>query len=144
MVKKFVNREAFLSPAQNLKRAGMELEGIGMVGVRELNGRQILIYNQRIRQMMEKDSKVNPENAMEIIALLVSMSVCDDEGNLLFTEEDVTALMEASFDSLIKIAGKATELSGLSKEKSGEVSSSLKNALTSSSTTDSPRSSESP
>jgi cell division protein ZapA (FtsZ GTPase activity inhibitor) len=141
--KGFVDKQAFLSKAQNLRRVGMEIEGIGLVGVRELNGKQLLAYNERIRQMKQRDPEVNTSNALELLALLVSMSVCDDEGNLLFTEQDVQDLQEVSSDTLIKISAKALELSGLAEEKVTEATDSLKKAMSESSTTVSPRNSES-
>ena len=75
---------------------------------------------------------------MRLAALLVSMSVSDGDGNLLFTEADVETLSDLPFEKLRTVADKALELSGVH-----EVASNLKKALDSS-TTDSPRSSTSP
>ncbi|HLE52698.1 MAG TPA: hypothetical protein VI755_11585 [Anaerolineales bacterium] len=136
--RQIATREAFLNSAKNLKRETVEIDGLGAVYVRELTGRQMVRFNEQIDAMKANGSDVNMERAMRLAALLVSMSVSDGDGNLLFTEADVETLSDLPFEKLRTVADKALELSGVH-----EVASNLKKALDSS-TTDSPRSSTSP
>jgi len=136
--RQIATREAFLNSAKNLKRETVEIDGLGAVYVRELTGRQMVRFNEQIDAMKANGSDVNMERAMRLAALLVSMSVSDGDGNLLFTEADVETLSDLPFEKLRTVADKALVLSGVH-----EVASNLKKALDSS-TTDSPRSSTSP
>lgn len=132
-MKKYLNRESFLTSSTNLKREKVELEE-GTVYVRELSGRALLEYNEKIEELKKVNPELTTSNSLELIALLVSKSACDEKGNLLFNKDDVEALMNNSMSTLKTLAEKAMEVSGLSQSKIDEVNKQLKNAAPSAST----------
>jgi hypothetical protein len=124
MKRKVLNRESFLSSSTKLKKMGVELDE-GIVYVRELSGKALLEYNEKIEELKQVNPELTTSNSMELIALLVSKSVCDEEGKLLFTVEDVDALMDNSLATLKLLAEKAMQVSGISQEAIEEVNSKL-------------------
>lgn len=139
MKRKVLGRDALLASSAKLKKEPVELAD-GIVYVRELSGRGLLEYNERIEKLQKEKGSSNPEltpsETIELAALLVSKTACDAQGNLLFTEEDINSLMDNSMGILLKLSAKAMELSGLSKSIVDEVTDNLKNARKDSSTTD--------
>lgn len=111
----------------------MVIDGVGTIGVRELSGQQLLEYNERVNAMKDKNPTLDTSTSMELMSMLVVMSVCDEDGNLLFNMDDVEQIKQISFDTQITIATKALELSGLAKEAVTEAKESLKKAVTDSS-----------
>jgi hypothetical protein len=124
MKRKVLNRESFLSSSTKLKKMEVELDE-GIVYVRELSGKALLEYNEKIEELKQVNPELTTSNSMELIALLVSKSVCDEEGKLLFTVEDVDALMDNSLATLKLLAEKAMQVSGISQEAIEEVNSKL-------------------
>ena len=132
-----LTRDNLLAAGYSLKKELLELDGMGSIYVRELTGRQMVEYNETIERMRQNGSNtVNVKRAIELAALLVSMSACDKDGRLLFSKEDVEQLADISFEKLKIIADKTLEISGIT-----EVAANLKKAFDSS-TTDLPMSSE--
>lgn len=66
------------------------------------------------REDYEKTFKVKDSN--QIRATLVSRSVCDEKGELLFTDEDIPALMNMPASIALKIYAASNELNGLTVE----------------------------
>lgn len=128
---KMVTRDAFLDSARHLKKEIIELEGLGPVFVRELTGRQMLTFNEQIDAMKVDGAEVSAGRAMRLAALLVSMSACDENGELLFTEADVDRLSDLPFEKLRAVAEKALALSGLYT-----IAENLKKSLSDSGTSD--------
>jgi hypothetical protein len=131
---KVLDKTAFLSSSSNLKREKVELD-IGIVYVRELSGKALLEYNEKIEELKKDNPEINNSNSLELVALLVSKSACDEKGELLFAPEDVKELMDGSFATLKLLAEKAMVVSGIKQNVISEVTSNLKNAQTGSSTT---------
>ena len=129
-----LNRDSFLSGSTKLKREMVELED-GVVFVRELSGKALLEYNEKIEELKKINPELTTANSLELITLLISKGVCDDTGNLLFTEEDVTALMDNSMNTLKLLAERVMKVSGISQDAIEEAKNTLKNAQIDSSTT---------
>lgn len=129
-----LGKDAFMQASRNLKRELVELEELGgSVWVRELSGKQLLEYNEKIQELQKGNPELTASNSLELISLMVSLAACDEDGNLLFSQDEVKQLMDNSFNVLVKLSTKAMELSGLGNAVK-EVSEQLKNAQTSSST----------
>jgi hypothetical protein len=136
MKKKLLTREAFLSASKQLNKELVMLPELGgSVYVRELSGKQLLEYNERIEKLQKDNPELTPSSSLELMCLLVSLVTCDDEGNLLFTEEDVKELGNNSFAVLSRLTSKALELSGINPKAIDEVLSNLPNEKKDSSTT---------
>lgn len=57
---------------------------------------------------------IDAEKAKEMMPMIVSMGIIDEDGKRLFTEKDVKTLGEKSFGPIERISSKVLELSGLS------------------------------
>lgn len=133
--KRILNRNDFLSSSKKLKRELVYLPELGgSVYIRELSGKQLLEYNEFVEKLQKESPELTPSNSLELVATLVSLVAVDENGDPLFTREDVKSLMDNSFVSLTTLANKALELSGLSKSLE-EVKDNLKKAGTDSSFT---------
>ena len=124
--KNVLDRNAFLSSSAKLKREKVVLDE-GIVYVRELSGKALLEYNQKIEELKKVNPELTTSNSLELVALLVSKSVCDEGGNLLFSKEDVDALMDSSMSTLKLLSEKAMHVSGISQDKIDEVQKQIKN-----------------
>lgn len=130
---KVLNRSEFLKAVNNFKREIVEIS-IGSVYVAELSTAQIFIYQDRLNKLKLKGKKqVDAKTSVELMALLVSLSVCDEDGNPLFSEADVSALSRAKPEDMITLSVKAMELSGMANDAITEVREQLKKNQNSSS-----------
>jgi hypothetical protein len=124
---KALGRDALLS-TQTLKREPVDLPELGgVIWVRALSGKAWLQYNERI-ESLGKTQELDGSKAMLIMCYLISLTACDESGSLLFTEADAERLAENSFSVIERLADKALELSGLSKDIRKEVAAQLKKA----------------
>ncbi len=126
MTKRKLDRATFLSSSTKLRKEMVELDE-GVVYVRELSGKAVLEYNEKIEELKKQNKELTTSNSLELLALLVSKSVCDEDGNLLFTEADVNSLMDTSMNTLKKLSEKVLQISGVSPEVIAEVADKLKN-----------------
>lgn len=125
--KKVLSRGDFLSASSNLKRELVDVEELGgSVYLRELSAKQILEYNERIKKLQADDFSLTPSNSVVLMASLISMTACNSEGELLFTEADIQALAENNLNLLITLSAKALEVSGMGNAAVNEVTSELK------------------
>lgn len=130
--KKVLSRSDFLSASANLKRELVEVEELGgVVYLRELSAKQILEYNERIKKLQADDSSLTPSSSVDLMAALISMTACDEDGALLFTEADVQALAENNINLLITLSAKALEASGMNTAAVDEVTDQLKKTTSS-------------
>jgi len=124
-----LNKNDFLNATSKLKKELVELPEMGgSVYVREMSGIQLLTYNERVLELQKNSKEITPVVSVALMALLVSMTVSDEDGNLLFTEADAKALAQNSLSVLIKLSTKALEVAGLNKAVIDEVKSNLGNA----------------
>ena len=134
-----LNRDDFLSTS-HLKRELVEVPELGgAIYVRELNTAQYITFKDKVDEYREGEKK-SAEASVRLMALLVVFSVCNEQGEDLFTVDDVDKLMRLKISVLEKIADKALELSNVNPN--GEVNSNLKNAPKISSSINSARNSK--
>lgn len=130
----FLDRDAFFSnEEESLKKAICELPN-GSVWVRELSGKSLLEYNNLIKEMQKDGSELTPDQALELMATLVSMTVINPDGSLMFSKEDVNRLANSGMSTLLTLSQKAMEVSGIDAEAIAGVTSNLKNVGNSAST----------
>jgi hypothetical protein len=128
-----LSKEAFLNQNTLRKELCPIPELGGSVWVRELSGKALLDYRERVQKLQDEagaDAEVTPAQSLDLMALLVSLTVVDDDGRLMFTEEEAYQLVYGSVAVLERLSSKAMELSGISKRVADEVTDSLKNAAT--------------
>lgn len=102
-----------------LKVKRVELEGEDYVFIRQMTGRERDRFDQTL-MTEKKDRRGNTtyeRNLRDFRAKLVSMTVCDENGTLLLTHEDVKTLSEnKSAAFLEKLVEEAQELNRISEE----------------------------
>lgn len=99
----------------------------GAVYVHELRPDQFIKYQARIKTLKLKGKKkVDVETSLELMALLVSMTVHDKDGNPLFSESQIKKIARTKPDTLLTLSVKAMEKSGLKNEQIQEVAANLK------------------
>lgn len=109
----FLNREAILA-AEDLPRELVEVpEWGGAVYVRALTGAERDQFEASIVEQRGRDMRMNMRN---IRAKLVALTVVDEDGQRIFTDDDVAALGGKSAAALDRLFAVAQRLSGLSKE----------------------------
>lgn len=141
---KLLTRKDVLSK-NRLKMELVEVpEWEGDVYIRELSQGQLLEYNEHLHKISEKNPEITPSASLELMALLVFYSVCDEQGNPLFAEDDVKDLANSNLNVLLTLSTKIMKLSGVSGEAIDEVAANLKNAQSDSSATDLPTNSDAP
>lgn len=91
-------------------------------------------YNEKIQELSKDNKEITPLMSVKLMTLLVSLTCVDENGNLLFTADDVEQLSNASLSTLIALSTKALEISGIQKKVINEVASQLGNVENSSST----------
>jgi len=112
-VSKFLTRDAILK-AQDLPTEEVEVpEWGGVVRVRGLTGAERDAFEQSIVEQRGKNTRMNLRN---IRAKLVALTVVDEEGNRVFSDEDAEALGKKSAAALDRVFAVAQRLSGLRPE----------------------------
>lgn len=94
----------------------------GDVWVKSMSGTERDRFEASILDMKTKQT-VKLEN---IRAKLCSCTLCDEEGNLLFTEKDVELLGKKNANALSKVFMLAKALSGIGEEEMTDLTSSMK------------------
>jgi len=105
----------------------------GMVCVRGLSGAERDDFEGSIVETKGKKTKLNTHN---IRAKLVSLSVCDEDGERLFGAGDVRALGNKSAAALERVFKVAQRLSGISDEDVEELEKNSSDGQSASSTLD--------
>lgn len=105
----------------------------GGVWIRALSGRAIAVYNDRIKSL-GKDREIDFDTSLSLMALMISLTVVDADGNLMFTEEEALALADGDIENMLSMTEMAMQLSGMDAQSIAEVRNKLKNKQTSSST----------
>jgi hypothetical protein len=117
-----LTREAILAvPDRTIEEVSIPEWG-GKVFVRNMSGAE---RDQFEASLIEIRGKRQIFDMVNVRAKLVSLSVCDEAGGLLFTEQDVRALGEKSASAIQRIFRVAQRLSGLSEEDVKELTEGL-------------------
>jgi hypothetical protein len=104
-------KDQFLSLQSKLKIEPVTIEGMTEpVYVRTLTGRERDAFEASCFQQKGKNREINTEN---LRAKLLVRSICDADGQRLFTDADVNLLGNMPADVLDTLFAKAQELSGL-------------------------------
>jgi hypothetical protein len=124
MINKAVLTKADILGASDIQRERVAVaEWGGEVYVKGLSGAERDRFENSIISMRGKDQKINLSN---IRAKLASLSICDEDGNRLFTDADVQALSRKSAAALQRVFAVAQRLSGLAAEDVEELAEGLK------------------
>jgi hypothetical protein len=100
-----IDRDAFLKAS--FKRQPVEIEGLGVVYVREVTAAEADEYARK-EQAKNKDELAN-------ITWLTIRVLCDDQGNALLTDADAQAVKVLPLRYLKDIGKVAAEISGWAK-----------------------------
>jgi len=134
-----LGREQILA-AQDLQRSLEDVpEWGGSVYMVELTGPQRMAYNKAMTAISQ-DGEVDPEEAIRIMISMLADLIQDEEGNLLFTQDDVDALAKKSWPVLQRLSTAAMKLSGVSQEDLDEAVDEIKKARSANSSSPSPTS----
>ena len=105
-----------------------ELGKDAQVIVRELNGAERVAYNEFVMEMQKTNTEMTPANTMDALAKLVSMTVVDEQGNLVFDASDIEQLKLKSTVVLSRLGETALRLSGITEKVVQEAKNKLGNA----------------
>lgn len=117
---KMMTRDSFLSKKKLVKEF-VELGEFGMY-IQEMTGDVIESIAKKA------NGETRPSN-VESMALIIALSACDEDGNALFTEEDVPMIVKNnSIATLVALSDVAVRVSKLSSSAIDEAKRNLKNA----------------
>lgn len=123
---KILSRSEFFQ-STGLCRELVVLSSGGGVYVSELSAAQVVLYNERLKAMIGKGKKaVTPSASIELTALLISMTVCGEDGDLLFTEADAKRLTRTNLEDFMMLGTKALEVSKMNPTAAAEMKDLLK------------------
>lgn len=99
--------------AEDLPRELVDVpEWGGAVMVRGLSASERDAFEASIVELRGKDRRIHLEN---IRAKLASLTICDEQGNRLFSDSEVTALGKKSAQAVQRVFDVAQRLSGISE-----------------------------
>lgn len=133
-----LTREAFLA-AQDLPEEIVQIDGLGVLTVRGLTGKQRDDYEASC--VMQKGNK-RSFNIRDARAKLVALSVIGDDGKRMFTNADIATLSTLPAKHLDKVFEVAQRLSGISDDDIAELGKLSDDDLGESSSSDLPNDSE--
>lgn len=114
----YLDRDAILNaPDLDVKEVEVPEWG-GTVLIKPLSGRERDAYEQSNLKQTSKGSRLNLENAR---ARLVSLCVVDEQGNKLFTKDDVKQLGKKSAAALDRVVEVARDASGLGDSEEADM-----------------------
>jgi hypothetical protein len=127
MTDKILSRADFIAATQMQREAVPVPELGGTVYICQLYAAQLLDYNELIQKLKKEGlQEITPSASLALMARLVSMAACDENGSPLFTEADAKELVKSHPSVLLALSVKAMELSGLTGEAVKEVAEQLK------------------
>jgi hypothetical protein len=135
--------KAELLSGETLRRELKHIEKRGDVWFRELSGDVIREYKRRAKGYQDAGIKDVPDDqAAEMLCFILANSLCDESGELLFTEDEAKGLTVNSLDMLTEMVNRAFEVSGAKVTDKGEVVSEVTDTLPNEEMTSSPESSQ--
>jgi len=124
--------KADLLEGDNLKRELVPVPKLGgSIWMREMSGEHVIEFKRHIDQFKADGvQETNFEQDVEIMTMVISFSACDENGKLLFTQEEARQLTRNNINVLMDLGNKALTLSGIQVGKDGltsEVADNLPN-----------------
>lgn len=115
--------------ANDIKFEDVDVPGWGgTVRVQAMSGTEKDAFEASVRITRRVGGKTeNVPNFENVRAKLVSRSIVDEQGNLVFSEDDIDALGKKSSDSLDIVVGVAQRLSRMTDKDLKQLSEQLKN-----------------
>lgn len=122
-----------LLSANLLKRELYPIPGMdASVWMREMTTDHMLKFKSMTEALKADGVKqTTAEQDVEIMTAVISFSLCDEQGNLLFdTPEEAKGLTQNNFSLLMDLGNKVLELSGIRQNGQAEVTDTLPKAPT--------------
>jgi hypothetical protein len=123
--KLILNRDLILNAIDQKIEAVEMPEWGGVVHVRSLNGSERDSYEAGMVRF-GADGKPKEVRLQNMRAKLCALTICDETGKRLFSDDDMDALSQKNASALQKIFGVAQRLSGLTKRDVDELVDGLK------------------
>jgi hypothetical protein len=125
--------KADLLSGENLRRELVEVPDFGAsIWMRQMSAVEVIAFKKYINDMQAKGVKETTlEQDVEIMAFIISLSACDENGKLLFTPEEAKGLTRNNINVLTYLGSKALEISKIqigTNEFIGEATNTLPNA----------------
>lgn len=130
----------------NLRRELVEVPEFGAsIWMRQMSAVEVIEFKAYIDSIMSEGvTQTTPRQDVEIMAFVISLSVCDEQGDLLLTPDEAKGLTRNNINVLTYLGNKALEISKLqitSNGFSGEAKNTLPNDPKMSSLANSPKNS---
>lgn len=109
---RILGRDELLSGASFKKELVPVPELDGEIYIRDMGAPGVLAFNARAKDLQAGD-KLTPETSIKLMTLILSLSICDESGRLLFSEADVESLANNNLEMLSRLASKALQISGV-------------------------------
>lgn len=109
-----MNREQFFNKIINISKKPVPLD------LPEL-GEKVYIKQLTAKEREEYEDKLQDTGKHEVRATVASLCVCDENGNLVFSEDDVPQLNEVPSKVLMKIFAKFNEINGVGVDEVKEI-----------------------
>lgn len=118
---KILGKNDLLS-AENLRRELVPIPSLdASVWMRELSAEHVVDFKNRISKLRAEGVKETTlEQDIEIMTIVISMSACDEHGNLLFSSPDeAKGLTQNNINVLLDLGNKALEISKIKVSSNG-------------------------
>lgn len=117
----------------NLRRELVEVPDLGAsVWMRQMSAVEVIEFKKFIESLKSEGVTVTTfEQDVEIMAFIISLSACDENGELLFTPEEAKGLTRQNINVLSYLGNKALEISNIKMDANGftgEATNTLPNA----------------
>jgi len=114
----FLTKDAIKSCKSNFAMEKVEIpEWDGFVFVRELSARGKDIFDDSMVEYDLATKGVKFKSATNRRALLAVLTACDEDGNLVFDDKDISWLGDKQFKAVNRIFEAAQRLNGMTPEK---------------------------
>jgi len=125
--------KADLLSGENLRRELVEVPDLdASIWMRQMSAVEVITFKKYIEGFKSEGvTKTTYEQDVEIMAFVVSLSACDESGELLFTPEEAKGLNKNSVNTLMFLGDKALKLSKMQMGVNGfasEATNTLPNA----------------
>lgn len=99
----------------NLKRVLVPVPELGAsLWMQEMTAEHVIEFKKFIDKLRADGNKETTlEQDVELMTLVISFSACDENGSLLFSQEEARGLMRNNLNVLMELGNKALELSGV-------------------------------